>query len=250
MSSDFDDVLGSALDDFGIGPDEGFGGLEGEEPGFGADDDPMGQMYQEFILEQARAPHGKAHFEDPDASVAAGPAGSTGNDRATASSAVLRQEHEFCLAQSHQFNPTCGDEVIVRVRLDWNHRPQTDPLISKIEWDGHGCAISQASLSVMHDLGEGHGVSDFLRRHAEFRALMDSRGQGISDPHAKEDLGGALAFQGASRFPMRIKCALLGWEGVRDAVARAMGAGASGDAPTDASGDSAQADSSTAGAKA
>lgn len=225
------DGLSQAYADFGIG---GFGS-DSSGGGFatgGFDDGPdseasgdsvdpeMEQMYQEFILEQSRNPHGRGDFaQEPDGGQdpsGPGPFPASG-------SAVLALEHTSCLSQSQQFNPTCGDEVTVRVRLEERDDP-SDPTISSIAWDGHGCAISQASLSVMHDLSTGSTVRAFLRRRAEFHDLMDSRGAGLSDSRAADDLGDAMAFQGVSRFPMRIKCALLGWEAVRDAVARALAA--------------------------
>lgn len=213
----FSDVSG-ALSDFGISadPDAGFG--SDFDSSDGASDPQMEQMYQEFILEQSRDPHGKTHFA-PDL---VHEQVSTNNDgsQSAAGSAVISQTHESCLAQSHQFNPTCGDEVTVRVEINSPH--SADPQITSIQWDGHGCAISQASLSVMHDMVTGQKVSTFRRLRDEFHQLMDSRGQGVSDSHVADDLGDAMAFQGVSRFPMRIKCALLGWEGVRDALARAL----------------------------
>ncbi len=87
-------------------------------------------------------------------------------------------------------------------------------------WTGHGCAICQASLSVLHDMVENLPVDRFGMLYDEFHELMDSRGRGVDDPRKQEDLGDALAFQGTSRFPMRIKCALLGWEAVRDCLGK------------------------------
>lgn len=177
--------------------------------GFGTDD--LEQMYQEVILEASRDPHGREHFAADLAS----------EDAATAGEAVVRASHEACAAgQSHQFNPTCGDEATVHVELS-----QSQPhRIERIVWDGHGCSISQASLSIMVDLVQGKTVDEAMALFADFHALMESRGKGLDDEAAEERLDDAIVFQGASRYPMRIKCALLGWEGMKDASARALAA--------------------------
>lgn len=212
-SDQADRDVNAALSDFGITSDSD-SDSDLDDPD-SALDPQMEQMYQEFILEQSRAPHGKTHFA-PDVAHEQ----SAAHSDSTTSSAVVSQTHEYCLSQSHQFNPTCGDEVMIRVKIGSPHLD--DPTIQSIEWDGHGCAISQASLSVMHDMATGQKVSTFTRLRNEFHQLMDSRGKGVSDSHVADDLGDAMAFQGVSRFPMRIKCALLGWEGVRDAIARGL----------------------------
>lgn len=213
--------------------DSGFG-LSGDDPfGIGlGEDDPgsaMDQMYQEFILEQARNPHGKVptvvsgdrfdSHRDSDADITVnGPERTGGNSGVTVTSAETRADHASCLASSHQFNPTCGDDVTVQVRVE--DRPEAGPVISSMQWTGHGCAICQASLSVLHDIVENLPVDRFGTLYDEFHELMDSRGRGVDDPRKQEDLGDALAFQGTSRFPMRIKCALLGWEAVRDCLGK------------------------------
>ena len=182
---------------------------------FGMSDDDLEQMYQEVILEAARDPHGKAHFA---------PNLAKESDTAVESSlnqgeASVRQQHEYCeTGQSHQFNPTCGDEATIRVEVskDEPHR------IELLEWDGHGCSISQASLSVMTDLVEGKTVEEAMSLGAIFHKLMESRGRGLADDAENEQLEDAVVFQGVSKYPMRIKCALLGWEGMKDAVAKAL----------------------------
>ena len=182
---------------------------------FGMSGDDLEQMYQEVILEAARDPHGKAHFA---------PNLAKESDTAVESSlnqgeASVRQQHEYCeTGQSHQFNPTCGDEATIRVEVskDEPHR------IELLEWDGHGCSISQASLSVMTDLVEGKTVEEAMSLGAIFHKLMESRGRGLADDAENEQLEDAVVFQGVSKYPMRIKCALLGWEGMKDAVAMAL----------------------------
>ena len=93
--------------------------------------------------------------------------------------------------------------------------------IELLEWDGHGCSISQASLSVMTDLVEGKTVEEAMSLGAIFHKLMESRGKGLADDAENERLDDAVVFQGVSKYPMRIKCALLGWDGKKDAVAKA-----------------------------
>ena len=182
---------------------------------FGMSGDDLEQMYQEVILEAARDPHGKAHFA---------PNLAKESDTAVESSlnqgeASVRQQHEYCeTGQSHQFNPTCGDEATIRVEVS-KEEPHR---IKLLEWDGHGCSISQASLSVMTDLVEGKTVEEAMSLGAIFHKLMESRGRGLADDAENERLDDAVVFQGVSKYPMRIKCALLGWEGMKDAVAKAL----------------------------
>lgn len=177
------------------------------------DDDDLQQMYQEVILDASRHPHGREGFAPDTASESV--------DRASTGTATLRATHEYCTpGESHQFNPTCGDEATIRVEVS-RDRPRR---IERLVWDGHGCSISQASLSVMTDLVKGHTVDEALRLEGLFHRLMASRGKGIDDPDAEDVLGDAIVFRGVSRYPMRIKCALLGWEGMKDSVARAIAA--------------------------
>ena len=182
---------------------------------FGMSGDDLEQMYQEVILEAARDPHGKAHFA-PDLAKEGDTAVKSSLDQGEAS---VRQQHEYCeTGQSHQFNPTCGDEATIRVEVskDEPHR------IELLEWDGHGCSISQASLSVMTDLVEGKTVEEAMSLGAIFHKLMESRGKGLADDAENERLDDAVVFQGVSKYTLRIKCALLGWEGMKDAVAKAL----------------------------
>ena len=175
------------------------------------------QMYQEVILEAARDPHGKKHFTQDVASE---------SDDSSAQT-TLSVNHEYCtVGQSHQFNPTCGDETTVHVEIS-----RKDPRrIVTLAWDGHGCSISQASLSVMTDLVSGRTVDEAMNLSHWFHQLMQSRGKGIDDDAAEEALGDAIVFQGVSLYPMRIKCALLGWEGLRDSLAKALADPGSGTA--------------------
>lgn len=113
-------------------------------------------------------------------------------------------------AEVHHVNPSCGDEVTLRVDI-------ADGVVDDVSYDGVGCAISQASTSVMTDLVVGRPVDEALRLHDEFLALMQS--QGKSEPD-EDILGDAVAFVGVSQLPARVKCALLGWSAFKDATLR------------------------------
>jgi nitrogen fixation NifU-like protein len=137
----------------------------------------MDQLYQEIILDHYKHPHGRG----------------------------LRAPFA---GEAHHVNPTCGDEVTVRVTSD----------LSDISYDGMGCSISQASASVLHELLKGVSPDEAFRVHAAFVELMQSRGQVEPD---EEVLGDAVAFAGVAKYPARVKCALLPWMAFKDAAARA-----------------------------
>lgn len=206
--------------------------------GFGTGDaagDGLESMYQEVILDAARNPHGKTHFETTDALAQAElqeeTQESTESAKNTKSAEItLNNTHESCavasdensaLGQSHQFNPTCGDEVTMRVELSRSANNDETPIVSSIKWDGHGCSISQASLSMMVDLVEGKSVDEAFQLDALFHKLMESRGEGLQSEEDEDALEDAMVLQGVSRYPMRIKCALLAWEGLKDSIAKA-----------------------------
>ena len=222
----------------------------GAGAGFGAGDaagDGLESMYQEVILDAARNPHGKTHFESTDALAQAelqeesqestesaknteSAKSQESTKNAESAEITLNNAHESCavasgensaLGQSHQFNPTCGDEVTMRVELSRSENNDETPIVSSIKWDGHGCSISQASLSMMVDLVEGKSVDEALRLDALFHKLMESRGEGLQSEEDEDALEDAMVLQGVSRYPMRIKCALLAWEGLKDSIAKA-----------------------------
>ena len=184
---------------------------------FGMDDEELEQMYQEVILDAARDPHGRVGDQ------------ADGGEDSDGDGVTIRVEHEACLAaESHQFNPTCGDQATIHVEVAPGEQGGPD-LIQRIVWKGSGCSISQASLSIMVDLVQGQTVDHAMDLAADFRKLMESRGAGIEDEKAQDALGDAMVFQGVSKYPMRIKCALLGWEGMKASVAQALSAGREGD---------------------
>jgi nitrogen fixation protein NifU and related proteins len=141
-------------------------------------------MYQEIILDHYRHPHHRG----------------------------LREPFD---AQVHHVNPTCGDEITLRVAVK---DAAGEPAIADVSYDALGCSISQASASVLTDLVIGKPVSDAMRISDAFLELMRSRDSEADD----EVLGDAVVFAGVAKYPARIKCALLGWMAWKDATARAV----------------------------
>ncbi len=123
-------------------------------------------------------------------------------------------------AEVHHVNPTCGDEVTLRVALD--PAADSDPVVTDVSYEGQGCSISQASTSVMTDLVIGRPLSEALDKHDAFVELMQSQGRGEPDEELLED---AIAFSGVAKYPARVKCALLGWMAFKDAAAQVVAAG-------------------------
>jgi nitrogen fixation NifU-like protein len=117
-------------------------------------------------------------------------------------------------AQVHHVNPSCGDEVTLGVKLDGEK-------IASINWDGVGCSISQASTSIMTDLLIGKTLTEASEISEKFLHLMQSKGSDEGDADALED---AVALAGVSKYPARIKCALLGWMAFKDASVQAHSA--------------------------
>jgi nitrogen fixation NifU-like protein len=136
-------------------------------------------MYQEIILDHYKNPHGRG----------------------------LRDPFD---AESFQVNPTCGDEVTLRVKID-------DGKVADVSYDGQGCSISQASTSVLTDLVVGHTLEEAFTTMDAFVELMQGKGKIEPDEDVLED---GIAFAGVAKYPARVKCALLGWMAFKDAVAR------------------------------
>jgi nitrogen fixation protein NifU and related proteins len=139
------------------------------------------QLYQEIILDHYKHPHGRG----------------------------LREPYQ---AEAHHVNPTCGDEVTLRVQVNGK-------TIEDVSYDGMGCSISQAAASVLYELVRGLTVSEAMARYDAFQELMSSRGQVEPDEAVLED---AVAFAGVAKYPARVKCALLPWMAFKDATARAL----------------------------
>ena len=141
-------------------------------------------LYQELILEHSKRPH----------------------------HAGLREPFG---AQVHHVNPTCGDEVTLRVQVEGEG---ADAVVRDVSWEALGCSISTASTSVLADEVIGHTVRDALATHEAMRAMLTSRGE---DPGDESVLGDGVAFAGVARYPARVKCALLGWMAFTDALQQA-----------------------------
>ncbi|MDN5861598.1 MAG: SUF system NifU family Fe-S cluster assembly protein [Pseudonocardia sp.] len=139
------------------------------------------QMYQEIILDHYRSPHGAGLQETFD-------------------------------AESYQVNPTCGDEVTMRVRLDGG-------TVAEVSHETLGCSISQAAASVLTDLVVGRSVADAMKILQAFQDMAQSRGSVEPD---EDVLGDGVAFAGVAKYPARVKCALLGWMAFKDAVSRSQ----------------------------
>ena len=115
-------------------------------------------------------------------------------------------------AQVHHVNPSCGDEITLNISLDADK-------VAAITWDGVGCSISQASVSILSDLLLGKSITEADLVLNNFTELMQSKGTMVGDDAILED---AVAMAGVSKFPARIKCALLGWMAYKDAVVQAQ----------------------------
>ncbi|RZS43340.1 nitrogen fixation NifU-like protein [Herbihabitans rhizosphaerae] len=136
-------------------------------------------MYQEIILDHYKNPHGRG----------------------------LREPFD---AESFQVNPTCGDEVTLRVKLDGEK-------VTDVSYQAQGCSISQAATSVLTDLVVGDTVEHALSTMDSFVDLMQGRGKVEPDEDVLED---GIAFAGVAKYPARVKCALLGWMAFKDAIGR------------------------------
>ena len=115
-------------------------------------------------------------------------------------------------AQVHHINPSCGDEITLNIILDGS-------MVKSISWDGLGCSISQASVSIMSGLMIGKDMAEAQVVFDNFVELMQSKGSGNPDESILED---AVALAGVSQYPARIKCALLGWMAFKDASVQAQ----------------------------
>ena len=137
-------------------------------------------LYQELILEHSKRPH----------------------------RAGLREPFD---AEVHHVNPTCGDEVTLRVVL-------AGDTVTDVSYDALGCSISVASASVLTEQVTGHSVREALEAYTAMRSMLTSKGE---DPGDEAVIGDGVAFAGVARYPARVKCALLGWTAFTDALARA-----------------------------
>lgn len=117
-------------------------------------------------------------------------------------------------AEVHHVNPTCGDEVTLRVHLTGDG---LDAVVEDVSYDATGCSISTASTSILAEEVVGHPVREALVTYAAMKAMLTSKG---ADPGDEEIIGDGVALSGVSRYPARVKCALLGWMAFTDALQR------------------------------
>ena len=141
----------------------------------------LDQLYQQVIMDHAAEKHGSSPVTPSDTS-------------------------------SYQVNPTCGDEVTLAVTLEG------DTLVG-LAWQGQGCSISQASLSMMNDLVAGKSLAEVEQLWKDFDQMMHSRGLELPD-EVLDSLEDAASLQGTSKFPNRVKCALLGWMALRESIGK------------------------------
>ncbi|MGV1004705.1 MAG: Fe-S cluster assembly sulfur transfer protein SufU [Candidatus Nanopelagicales bacterium] len=146
----------------------------------------MDALYQEIILDHYRNPVGKG----------------------------LREPFQ---SQVHHVNPTCGDEITLRVNLRGDAER---PVVADVSYDNQGCSISQAAASVMYELVEDQPLGVAQATQEQFLTLMQSAAS-LSEAD-EEALGDAMAFSGVSKFPARVKCALLPWLALKDALVQAQ----------------------------
>jgi len=140
-------------------------------------------LYQEIILDHYKRPHGRG----------------------------LREPFQ---GEAHHVNPTCGDEIDMRVHL-------AGDVIDDVSYDGVGCSISQSAASVLHEVVKDKTVAEALERTEAFTEMVSGRAEGEPDEEMLDD---GVAFAGVAQYPARVKCALLAWMAFKDALVRAQAA--------------------------
>jgi nitrogen fixation NifU-like protein len=126
---------------------------------------------------------------------------------------------EDATVKVHMNNPTCGDEVLLYLQVE-------DGVVRDVAFEGEGCSISQSSISMMTQILKDRPVEEGLRVAARFKEMMHGDAEAAKD----RDLRDARALAGVSRFPTRVKCALLGWNAFEEAAERSgSGDAGSGD---------------------
>ncbi|CAN5752932.1 SUF system NifU family Fe-S cluster assembly protein [soil metagenome] len=142
---------------------------------------PLQSLYQEVILEHYRNPRNKGELEDSDVEI-------------------------------HMNNPTCGDEIVLQLRV-------RDERIEAVRFRGHGCSISQAAASMMTRQLEGRSLDDAHALTARFTEMM----HGSEEAAADKSLGDLRALAGVAKFPVRVRCALLAWDALQQAAQKVRG---------------------------
>ena len=153
----------------------------------------LDDLYKEVILDHYQHPRNRGQLDEPD---------------------VATRGH----------NPLCGDEILLAVKMDGH-------VIQDIAFGGRGCSISQASVSAMYDLVIGKSVTEALGTGEHFVRLMQSKGDASVAEELEDELEDAVAFAGVSKYPARIKCALMSWMALKDASARALATTTPGGTP-------------------
>ena len=106
----------------------------------------------------------------------------------------------------HANNPLCGDDITVYAHVEGD-------TVAEVTFQGAGCSISQSSASMMTEAVTGKPVSSALDLASEFRGMM----AGDVDP-SEDEFGDLVALKGVVKYPIRIKCAVLAWDVLQDAL--------------------------------
>lgn len=146
----------------------------------------LDQLYQQIILDHSKQRNGEG----------------------------LQDANGLPSADNHQYNPTCGDEINLRVTLT----DDSEPKVKEISWEGDGCSISMAAASVLSEMAPGMTTAELQSLVDDFREMLRSRGKIEPD---EEVLGDAAAFAGVAKFVARVKCAMLGWVAAEEAAKEA-----------------------------
>lgn len=133
-------------------------------------------LYQEIIMEHFKAPRNRGEIATPDVSISMN-------------------------------NPFCGDDITLHVSLK-------DGKVADVKFRGRGCAISQASASLMTEILKGKPMAEAMSSAALFKKMM----RGETKKHEADPLGDIVALEGVRKFPVRVKCALLAWSAFEEGV--------------------------------
>lgn len=134
------------------------------------------EMYQEVILEHYKRPKNHGNVENPDIDI-------------------------------DGYNPLCGDEIKITAVIENGN-------IKKIGFTGSGCAISQASASMMTNKMKGKSFQEFKDYFEEFSGMLKGNGKKLDT----KKFGNLLALEGVASFPARVKCAMLSWQALKEGV--------------------------------
>ena len=138
----------------------------------------LDDLYQEIILDHYKSPRNRADALEP---------------------------HDV---KVHHSNPLCGDEMDLRLRVS-----PDGSTVDAVAYDGDGCSISMASASAMTEVVIGRNIDEALALAEVFRQMMHA--EPVED---EAELKDGIAFKGVAKFPVRVKCALLGWMALKDAI--------------------------------